>query len=111
LLHTATRVGKYARFLADIDVHDKEAETYFLKALDQEPKHCEILGWYADYLAAQEDRKADAEVYYRRAIECGPDNKDNLEGYAWFLRQKGAAESLFYYQRALLQYYEHFEYR
>ena len=111
LLHTATRLGKYARFLASLDPHDKRSEVYFLRALEQEPNHCEILGWYAEYLAAQDNRSADADIFYQRAIDSGPTNRDNLEGYAWFLRKKDAAESLFYYQRALLQYYEHFEYR
>jgi len=65
----------------------EEAEKYFRRAIEADPKHAINLGSYALFLE-QRERFEEAEEHYRRAIEADPKDAGNLGNYATFLADR-----------------------
>ena len=95
--------GEYAQFLADQKQDYEQAETFYLRAIDADPKHAHNLGNYANFLADQKQDYAQAEIFYLRAIEAEPKHANNLGNYANFLadQKQDYAQAEIFYLRAI----------
>jgi len=80
-----------------------EAEAYFKRAIEVNPKNASNLCNYAIFLKNQREDNDGAEAYYKQAIEADPKRTSSLHSYAVFLsNQRGdldGAEA--YYKRAI----------
>jgi Tfp pilus assembly protein PilF len=81
--NNADTLDNYAVFLESIG-YPADAETFYKRAVESEPKHARCLGNYARFLLRREDIDG-ADAFYRRAIEADPRNAFNLGGYAVLL--------------------------
>ena len=62
------------------------AESYFLKAIEADPKNARNLGNYAVFLATQRGDDAGADSYHLKAIENAPQDSAILSNYGQFSR-------------------------
>ncbi|WP_373815187.1 tetratricopeptide repeat protein, partial [Porphyromonas loveana] len=62
-----------------------QAEEYYKRALEAEPKDANTLGNYANFLCDIHHDYDQAEAYYKRALEAEPNHANNLGNYAHFL--------------------------
>jgi hypothetical protein len=53
----------------------------------------------------------DPEPFLVRALRRNSEHRRNLESYAFLLNARGRGDSLVYYQKAVVTYYEHWTYR
>ena len=81
----------------------QQAQTMYLKGLEQFPGSTSLLGQYARFLSAIPKDYGKAEEYYQRALATDPNNPVTLGNYAnflWHIR-KDYDKAHQYYQRAL----------
>ena len=95
-------LGSYALYWEDQHEMD-EAEKYYQRAIEADPKNANALGDYANFLNLQRQDYDKAEEYYRLAIEADPKNARNLGNYANFLwkQRQDYDKAEKYYQRAI----------
>ena len=95
-------LGSYALYWEDQHEMD-EAEKYYQRAIEADPKNTNTLGDYANFLNLQRQDYDKAEEYYRRAIEADPKDVDHLGNYANFLnlQRQDYDKAEEYYQRAI----------
>ena len=79
-------IGNYALFLAK-EGRFEEAETFYLRAVNADPKQANNLGNYANFLVRR-GRFDEAEAFYRRAIEIDPKHADHLGNYGVYLKDR-----------------------
>ena len=95
-------LGSYALYWEDQHEMD-EAEKYYQRAIEADPKNTNTLGDYANFLNLQRQDYDKAEEYYQRAIEANPKHANTLGNYANFLcdQRQDYDKAEEYYQRAI----------
>jgi len=102
-LLSSDALGSYANFLTYVCGRHDEAELFYKRALDADPKHATNLGNYAIFLTDVREQHHEAESFYKRSLDSDPKHVNNLGNYANFLtvvrEQHDEAES--FYKRSL----------
>ena len=95
-------LGSYALYWEDQHEMD-EAEKYYQRAIEADPKNTNTLGDYANFLNLQRQDYDKAEEYYQRAIEANPKHANTLGNYANFLnlQRQDYDKAEEYYRRAI----------
>lgn len=95
--------GNYALYLNEIKGDYTQAEIYYKKALELDPKDSNYNGNYALFLTNVKKEQILAEIYFKKAIEFEPNDNYFYGSYASFLKliKKDYQEAEIYFRKAL----------